>query len=155
MKRIFHPTLEANLSNSLNYLMEINRKLKQFKDNELLKEKFLIFMDLKSKEYILTSNYQHTVKLIEDTKEIFTDNQETKENKIYNPGLRANLYDSLNYLKDINHNFEDFQNDKLSEENFINFLTRRSIEYGYIANFKHTEEIILQLKDIFTHINSM
>lgn len=64
-----------------------------------------------------------------------------------NPRIHADILDSLHYLSEINSQLSLVKEGKLSEQDFLSFVNRRSEEYGYISSTKYTLRVIEEVKN--------
>lgn len=67
-----------------------------------------------------------------------------------NPSLKANAMDSLHYLMEINMQVDYLKKGEITEEDFINFMFKRSEEYGYISDYSHSYKVYVGIRDLET-----
>lgn len=65
------PSLKANVSDSLHFLMDINFKLQKLKNNEITEQEFAQAILKRSSEVTYISNPKHTFEVIEESKKLF------------------------------------------------------------------------------------
>lgn len=58
------------------------------------------------------------------------------------PSLKANIQDSLHFLLELNIKTQELKNGEIDENEFAQYVAKRSKEYGYIADHTHTMKLI-------------
>ncbi|WP_442637976.1 hypothetical protein [Rossellomorea marisflavi] len=64
------------------------------------------------------------------------------------PSLKANIQDSLHFLLEINIKVQEFKNGEIDEKEFSQYIEKRSTQYGYIADHKHTMKLIKSVNSL-------
>jgi hypothetical protein len=71
------------------------------------------------------------------------------EREIHLPGMKADVEDSLHFLLDINFQLEKLKENKITQEEFAQYVLKRSSEVTYISTSKHTFAVIQDTKELF------
>ncbi len=67
-EHMLNPSLKANIQDSLHFLMEINREIKELQSGSISQDDFIKFIETRSKEWGYISDSKHTFKVLEQIK---------------------------------------------------------------------------------------